>query len=251
MKHLLFCALALLSVNVASHAALAIIPASKDTTLYESSTGSLANGAGDYFFAGRTLQGSGSVRRALIEFDIQSFLPAGAVVNSVTLTLHMSNSRADETGISLFRLTREWTEGTTAVPGNGGAGASPVLGNDATWLHAASPDMFWSGPGAAGDFIGTASASALVGGPSDFYSWTGMVDDVQTWLGNDGTNHGWIIIGDESQTGTAVRFESRTSPLDDNRPLLTVDYTVVPEPNAAFLLAATGLALSKRHRRRQ
>jgi hypothetical protein len=249
MKRLLAPAICLVSVTVCRGVTVDI-PASKDATLYESSTGSLANGAGDYFFAGRTQQGSDSVRRALIEFDIQAFVPAGAQINSATLTLYMSNTRPSGTSVSLFMLTREWTEGTTSVAGNGGGGGAPVTGNDVTWLHATSPGTTWSGPGAAGDFIGVSSSSAFVGGPSGFYSWTGMETDVQAWLADTNTNHGWLLMGDESQSNTAVRFESRTSPTDDNRPLLRVDYTLVPEPATAVMLAPAALLLMRRRRTR-
>ena len=46
-------------------AAVVTVPASMDNTLYESPTGALSNGAGDYFFAGRT---NHPVRRPRIRF---------------------------------------------------------------------------------------------------------------------------------------------------------------------------------------
>src|SRR5688572_9149685 len=150
------------------------IPAAKDATLYESANGSLANGGGDFFFAGRTQQSSGSVRRGLIEFDIASFIPAGATINSATLTLHASLVRTPGVVVSAHRLSREWQEGTTDASGNEGQGISPVLGNDATWLHAVSDSVFWSGPGAAGDFNADASASATILLGNAFFSWTGL-----------------------------------------------------------------------------
>jgi len=48
------------------------LQASKDNSLY-SESGSLSNGAGNYFFAGRT--NSGNTRRGLIAFDVAAATP--------------------------------------------------------------------------------------------------------------------------------------------------------------------------------
>ena len=239
----------LLLTATACPAVIVLIPAAKDNTLYQSATGSLANGAGDFFFAGRTLQSSNSLRRGLIEFDIASFLPAGAIINSATLTLHASLTRAASAVISLHRLTREWNEGTTNAAANEGAGASPVLGNDATWLHAVSALLSWTGPGAAGDFNPAASSSATILGSGAFYSWTGLQSDVQSWLANSSDNHGWLLLGDESTSATAVQFDSRTHPNSDNHPILTIDFTPVPEPSTAGIAGLVAIAALGRRRR--
>ncbi len=240
----------LLLFTAAGHAAIVTIPSARDATLYESATGHLANGGGEFFFAGRTQQGSDSIRRGVIAFDIQAFVPAGAVINSVTLTLQTSTTRATGVTVSLHRLTRAWTEGASDASGNEGGGATPVLGNDVTWLHASAPGTFWTAPGAAGDFIGAASSSTLINGPGAFYSWTGMESDVQGWLADAGNNHGWILLGDETAAATAVSFASRTNANDDNRPSLRVDYTVIPEPGAAWILALAVLTHQTTRRRR-
>jgi hypothetical protein len=236
------------ALTTSSHAVVVNIPALKDATLYQSATGQLANGGGDFFFAGRTQQELDSIRRGVIEFDIQSFIPAGAVINSATLTLQTSTTRATGVFVSLHRLTREWNEGTSDASGNEGGGA-PMAGNDVTWLHASFPGSPWTGAGAAGDFIGAASASVLISGPGAFYSWTGMESDMQGWLTDAGANHGWILIGDESTAVTSVSFASRTNPNDDNRPVLRVDYTIIPEPHAAWLTLPAVIAVLGTRRR--
>ncbi len=250
MKNLPALSLLLLTAT-ACPAVIVLIPAEKDNTLYQSGTGHLANGAGDFLFAGRTLQSSNSVRRGLIEFDVASFLPAGAIINSATLTLHASLTRATSTVISVHRLTREWIEGTTDAASNEGAGATPVLGNDATWLHAVSTSVPWTGPGAAGDFSPAASSTATILGSGAFYSWPGLQSDVQSWLANASDNHGWLLLGDESTSATAVQFDSRTHPNDDNRPILTIDFTPVPEPSAAGLAGLVAIAVLGRRRGRK
>ena len=64
-----------------------------DNTLYESATGALSNGAGQYLFAGTTQEGD--IRRALLAYDL-SALPAGATVISATLSLNLSRTIAGE-----------------------------------------------------------------------------------------------------------------------------------------------------------
>ena len=120
-------ALTLVLLTSACPAVIVAIPAAGDATLYESATGSLANGGGDFLFAGRTLQSRDSLRRGLIKFDIASFIPAGATINSATLTLHASQTRAASTVISVHRLTREWNEGTTNASGGEGSGGARRL----------------------------------------------------------------------------------------------------------------------------
>ena len=216
-------------------AAVVDIPALKDTTLYESQAGALANGGGSYFFAGRTGQFSDSLRRGLIEFDIASVIPAGSIINSAQLVLNADKGGAGSTVVSVHRVTREWTEGTTIAPSGEGQGGAPVLGNDATWLHATSTSVFWNGPGAAGDFNAAASSIQTITDINAFYTWTGLNGDVQTWVNDSNQNHGWLLMGDEATASSSVRFASRNNASLGLRPVLHVDFTPVPEPSASVL----------------
>ena len=199
------------------------ISAAKDNTLYEDPNGSLSNGAGDYFFAGKT--GEGFIRRALVQFDI-STIPAGAVIDSVKLTLHMSKTPPGNQSFEfgLHRVLSDWGEETSDAPGEEGVGTSATTG-DATWIHTFYDTQFWTNTG--GDFESMASASQSVGDIT-FYSWGStdqMVSDVQDWLNNPSNNFGWIILGNEAANTTAKRFDSRENPNVNNQPLLTVYYT--------------------------
>ena len=90
------------------------VQAAKDNTLYETATGNLSNGAGEYFFVGRNR--IGERRRALIVFDLAS-VPAGATINSVVLTLNLSRvSLATARVVTLHRLSADWGEGTSNAP---------------------------------------------------------------------------------------------------------------------------------------
>lgn len=201
------------------------IEAVKDNTLFEDPGGALSNGEGDYLFTGRTAQG-GAIerRRALVAFDVAAHVPAGAIITGATLRLFVSRQVSGPRTVSAHRLLTDFGEGSSIAGGQQGGGA-PRSSGDATWLHAVFPGSFWSSQG--GDFTAAASASQVVNalGP---YEWTsaGMVTDVQSMLDQPESDFGWVLIGDESQSTTAKRFNSRESSPPDNRPRLVVDYDI-------------------------
>ena len=204
------------------------IDTSKDNTLYEDAAGATSNGAGEYFFVGRTNQLSGSIRRGLLAFDIAGRILPNATITNVVLTLSMSKTISGGQTVSLRRVSAAWGEGTSDAGGNEGSGA-PATTNDATWLHRFFNTIFWASMG--GDFSATPSASQTVSSIAT-YTWgstAGMVSDVQQWLNTPSSNFGWAIIGNESGGGTSKRFESRENATTANRPKLTVKYTT---PNA-------------------
>ena len=66
-----------------------------------------------------------------------------------------------------------------------------------------------------GDFSSTVSATQAVDG-NGAYVWGStaqMVADVQGWLDSPAANFGWIVLGDEQQSTTAKRFDSRQNPV--------------------------------------
>lgn len=205
----------------------AVLGAAKDNTLYESATGAISNGAGEYFFAGTTLPGD--IRRAVIAFDVAGNLPAGSTINSVTLTLNMSRTVSGSQTVALHRLLADWGEGSSNAPGAEGEGAPSAL-NDATWIHTFFNTLLWSDPG--GSFTPTASASLAVGTVGS-YTWgstSQMVADVQAWLDSPAANFGWILVGNESANQTAKRFDSRQNPSTASHPVLSINYTPPVEP---------------------
>lgn len=198
----------------------------KDNTLYEDSRGAFSNGAGSHFFAGNNAKGQR--RRGVLAFDVARALPRGARITAARLVLHMSKTSvfAPATPVSLHALTADFGEGTSkGALGEGGGG--PSTKNDATWIHRFYPSTRWAAAG--GDFVKTASATTTVGGVGT-YSWTSMAltADVQRWLDRPATAHGWILIGRESASTTAKRFDSRENPTPSVRPRLLVTYTPPP-----------------------
>ncbi len=210
----------------------------KDNTLYESPNGSRSNGAGEHVFAGRNSQPANSRRRAVISFDISGNVPAGSVIEGVTLTMQASQTASASANIAVHRLTAAWGEGPSDAGSPGGGGA-PAMTGDATWMHTFFDSDFWATAG--GDFNATPSGSTLVAGTGS-HSWSStqsMVADVQTWLDTAAGNFGWVLIGDETAGGSAVRFFSRESGMPGNRPTLTVEFT--PPAQAVPGVSAWGL----------
>ncbi len=201
------------------------LPANLDNTLYQEATGAVSNAKGQYLFTGNTL--AGSLRRALLSFDVGGAIPAGSQITSVRVVLSMNMTIAAATPVHLHRCTASWGEGTSQALGNEGQGA-PATTGDATWVHRSFNTSNWTTVG--GDFAATASATQQVGGNGS-YTWgpaAGLTADVQGWLDNPSTNFGWIVLGDELATTTAKRFGSREHLTASERPRLIVDFTPPP-----------------------
>jgi hypothetical protein len=220
-------------VGTASAASVVITP-SLDTSIYSESDNSNAQG---FLFAGRT--NAGGIRRAMIQFDVLGGgIPAGSVINSVSLTLVQTKSggSAGQT-FELVPVSKAWGEGTSLPLSAGGQGALPTAG-DATWnfqVFNATPTS-WTNPG--GD-VGGASGSASLGVSNQAYTFTsqaGMVADVQQWLDTPSSNFGWMLRAVTESSVTSAR-EFGSSELG-TKPTLTIDYTAVPEPGVLGLLGS-------------
>lgn len=217
-------ALSLSSPSTSGASSVTVSPI-RDNSVFEDPAGALSNGAGPALFAG--VNGTGLKRRALLEFDVAGAVPTGATIDSVMLVLHVSQvSDPSSRVMTLHRLRAEWGEGTSSTSSGSGAAATD---GDATWLHASYPDSLWALPG--GDFESIGSASTTVGGLG-FYSWSGpgITDDVRTWIDEPDSNHGWILIGDESTSGTTRKFDSREIVAAENRPALVIFHSLVSSP---------------------
>lgn len=203
-------------------------PASKDNTLYQSTTGSLSNGQGIFVFAGRTNEVSDFLRRGVVAFNLSS-IPPNATVLDVSLNLYLVKMGPVAPGnITVNKALRDWGEGNSNAGSPGGHGASAQT-NDTTWLHNFFNTSFWTTPG--GDFLATPSATAFVEEEGRYHVWSGvgLIADVQAWVSNPATNFGWFIIGNEIDPGSAAKFgtsENSTSP--PKSPRLDVTFTTSP-----------------------
>ncbi len=196
-----------------------------DNTIFSESS-DLSNGSGEHFYAGNTRLGD--TRRGLIQFDIASMVPAGSFIDSVALSLHVSlapNISTDHE-FSLHRLLTAWGEGPSDAGQPGGQGTEALAG-DATWNSSILGQSEWTNAG--GDFNDTASATIDIPAVRNrvaTWSTAEMVNDVQDWLNDSSTNFGWIIIGDENDTQSARRFDSREEQDESLRPSLYIRYTM-------------------------
>ncbi len=204
-----------------------------DATLIQEPTGEYALGAAYNVYAGRIGDNGGAtIRRGLMRFNF-SAIPAGSTITSVTLRLYMSQTQSGSQSVGLHRCSLAWTEGTAFA--FGGAGTNAGIG-DSTWNFQVYPTVPWPTPG--GAFAATASATKAVSAVG-FYSWSStaaLVADVQSWVNNPASNHGWVLKGNEAASATVKRFESREAAA--NQPLLVVNY--LPPSNRPADLNSSG-----------
>ncbi len=206
-----------------------VVPCAADGTLYESPTGSLANGSGTGMFVG--LNATGLIRRAVLRFNVAAHVPAGAEIVSAQLNLTSSQTTVvGPTPITGHRLQAVWGEGGSVASGNGGGGAAAQT-NDATWLHTFFPGATWTTPG--GDFAATATLTASMPAFGSFSSdlSAATTADVQSWLDAPAANFGWVLRADEIQPQSAHRLNSRENTL--GKPTLTVAY-LLPGQNGVW-----------------
>ncbi|MBE2202667.1 MAG: fibronectin type III domain-containing protein [Anaerolinea sp.] len=171
-----------------------LLPAVADT--YLASERPLQNFGSDALFLGYNLVGSDyfGAQRILLRFDVENFIPAGAVINSAALRLHVSfSSPTDDApmGTVLRRLASPWSE------------------FDVTW----NTEPAWT----------PVDSTAEVGSQPTWYEWP-LTDVVADWASNLYANDGVEIIGDETVQQRERSFYSRETLLD-LYPRLIVDYT--------------------------
>lgn len=165
-----------------------------------------------------------SKNRGLIMFDL-STIPAGAVVNSVTLRLTVTRVpfTPANSNFHLHRLVQPWDD------------------LESTWSLRLGPDENWGIPGGqeSVDFSALSSGSTFVAGVGEytFASTPGLVGDVTMWLTNSAANHGWLVkTEDESAGFTSRRFASGEGFF--GVPVLEVQFDPPPAP---LRITSTGL----------
>jgi hypothetical protein len=168
----------------------------------------------------------GAEVQGLLQFDalfgaLPGQIPFGATINSAVITLFAPNASSSPTGnIAIYQMTTAWDESSTWDSLTNGV----QIGSETL----ASPD----------DSINILFANTQ--GNFD------VLASLQAWLGGD-TNFGWVIINDSTD---GVVFSSKDSTTAANRPMLTVDFTPIPEPGSLLLagLAATAALCVRRSR---
>ncbi len=201
-------------------------PAAADTTIF--SSGETSNGAGTRLFAGVTNAAGGFTRqRSPIRFDLAG-IPADAEVIAAELVLTLEQAGGgtqDGQVFGLHRIDAAWGEAGSIATNGQGAPAQP---GDATWSFAMFPKTAWTALG--GDIAAAASASLPIG-VSPGTAWTfnspQLAADVAAWLADPASNHGWMLMADESVNGSARRFHAREA-AEAVRPRLRITWTTPP-----------------------
>jgi hypothetical protein len=205
-----------------------------DACLFEHNPNNNLGGNG-FLPAGVT--STGERARALLRFDLTTAVPAGSAIHSATLGVAVSVANGAGKNFNLHRLRSAWNEGTGAGFGGGNVGA-PANAGEVTWNNRAHPATPWTQPGAqaGADYVSLPSASTAMTSTALSFSSAGLAADVQLWLNQPATNHGWIIILDGEPGGrSASRLDSRESATP---PVLTLNYTP-PGPVALTISGVT------------
>lgn len=198
-----------------------------DATLFQPSAGNpeTADSQGPHLFIGRIAQGTR--RRVLLRFDL-SALPAGATINSAQLELSVSRTISGVVDVNLHRVVGAWSEGSADAGTPGGQGTTPGNG-DPTWSLRAFPATAWTNLG--GDHDAAVSGSFALDGEGRYLvpASAGMLADLAGWQADAASNHGWMLLSNETQTPpTAKRLESAEAVDAATRPLLVIDYALAP-----------------------
>ncbi len=195
------------------------VPASQDTTLYRDQP-EVSNGAGQFLLTGTAGDGDPG-KHALVEFDLEGLnIPLGATIIDAVLTLNLADSLGPAVAVSVHLVTSAWGEAGSDAPGSEILGAAAQQ-FDATWIYAFFDGAVWGNPG--GDYVGAASATTDVDLPG-IYQWTddGLISDVQQWLDDPASNHGWALIGPANDN--LKSFTSKDGGNAALQPLLEITY---------------------------
>jgi hypothetical protein len=218
MKPLIGLACALFVCHLAYADTIALTPTA-DTTISDGSIANADGNAGTYI-TGRVANGARA--RALLRFSFQD-IPAGSVVNSVSLTVNVERNHAGSSPAhELHRLLADWSE------------------SSATWTSSGFAP--WTAGGSAAS---APDANAILGnsGSYTFGSTTALVAAVQAWLTNSSSNFGWVLrYTNETVIGDALRISSGNSGLP---PSLVIDYTPPPPPLPTINIANPRVADGK------
>jgi hypothetical protein len=222
------------------------------------------SGSVNRFYANFLLDGttpSGRLNTFVQRFDL-SGIPVGSTINSAILTQSFSNQTANgrtfvNVHLSQLQPGKGWTEGVSQAPAADGS---------VTWnnqVSGASP-IPWGAPGATSPsdiVLATTQTFDLVGvDGSATQIDLNITAFVQDWVNNPANNTGLLWWGgNNADSASGNRYfmfgvkEDGAGPAGEATyaaPRLLIDYTVVPEPGAAALLAAAASLTSIRRRRK-
>jgi hypothetical protein len=218
-----------------------VVPASKDTVLYEDAPAA-SNGGGSTLWAGVVTQSAltGLRRHSLVAFDVAAEIPTNATVEQASLALQVVYAEPTWTTqtLDIRRVAprpsgSSWQEGDYDQPGDEffGSGGFALA---ADWLHRSSPlwpwpALLWSTPG--GDPIGSPllqfpsinSPRALQGTSAS------LTAAVQNMVSTGNSSDGFVLSAGNTMfpfSRRGLQIASREYSTANVRPQMTVDYTI-------------------------
>jgi hypothetical protein len=214
--------------------------ASHDAMIFGTAAGAdtgNASGMGPAMFAGA--DGQSNRKRSLVTFNLAgASIPSNATITSVTMTLVLAQIAGSGGGsspgmypdrtLSVFHLTRDWSEGTSGSPtsmsvGGTGQGFTRVIG-DTSWSYANYNTTLWTAAG--GDFSSTALSAVTFHEPFSLgqqLSWSSaaLASEVQNWLSTPSGYHGWLISSNlETSPTSFLGFWTKDGAAANSNPAL-------------------------------
>jgi hypothetical protein len=166
------------------------IDSNNSSTNFGSSTGMTIDKSG----------GGAGNQRALLNFDLSS-IPAGATINSATLTMEATNIDGP-LNIDVYEVLENWSEA------------------NATWDER---DTATSWTTAGGEFNATAEATLNTSSTGQ-HTWD-ITALVQDWIDGTRVNNGILVGSPDTGTNVTATYDSSEGSVS---PLLQIDYTPLP-----------------------
>ncbi|WP_309380808.1 DNRLRE domain-containing protein [Cerasicoccus frondis] len=185
-----------------------------------------------------TLGTADSIFHTVLSFDL-SDIPAGATINSVTLGVYETTdagSASSAVQFNLHELTQSFVE------------------SEVSWDNYSTGNA-WTTPG--GDYDSTILSSLTVNpnttsGMQTFATSSDFVTIVQSALDGSQTLNLLLKLNDTDEAGSSrylFRFRTDNFGTAADRPMLTIDYTAIPEPASTAFLVMGGIGLFALRRR--
>ena len=208
-----------------------ILPASKDTVLYEDLPAA-SNGAGEFLWTGEkvvlfpfTIE---SDRRSLLAFDVSSAITPVSVIDAAELRFGVTSLVGGGGTVSLYRVAT--ASGSSWEEGNANATGSEFDGAASTWVATTWPYRLatflpWTNPG--GDIVGSALASqSITTTGSKALATAALGAAVQDMATSGDDRDGFMLAGPSaSLPSRAVQLASSESTSGVQRPELVVLFT--------------------------
>jgi len=225
---------------------------SADTTLFQySPDGNM--GRATTLVVGSTANGAPA--RALVRFPLAG-IPRGARIISAELRIEVQRApqmrRPEPSFLDVRRVEFPWVEGESSDNLGG-----PANLGEPTWNSRGHGSATWAEPGGrigvdvSAEVHGTSSRSLVGVGSYTVPTTPDLVHDVQGWLDDPASNHGWMLMARlEDYTATARRIGAREDPVA--APRLVIGFIEAPMLSLGLESGATVLRFRRpagsRHR---